>query len=500
MCTITIGSVVGTTMGGALTKITVTGTATDCAAVVVTIQCPGQKVTKQFPVSGGSFTAVFDAAALRPSECYCRGKIQVVVTCATDASCFDSLSGQLECEGADCPDVLVSAVPDPECEGGKLTVTLNAAAFGGGSPSAQWSYGDLTSGAPFVLSPGIHSETHDYPPGSYTATLNIAGCPSQTVAIDVECPPHGGCPDIVIWASPDTNACTGGKMDVALNAFNPGSETVAEWDFGDAVAAGVTLPAGGGTTLHHDYAPGTYTVTLTPKGCPPLQVTFTVPECPCPAFTVWADPDISACAGGKMDVALNAANPGSGVMTGSWDFGDSGGAGVSLPPGGTTIHHDYAAPGTYTATLHVKGCASLPVKFTLPECPGTPDRPEEPGGGDDGGDGGGDGSLCGLLCIAVALLAAMGLVAIALAWPAPVIAALHGLLAIVIIVYVINCGPCSLPYCLLAGVALFVITVIIFLFTQVAMPGVGAALIEAALIVVAALIGLALCASRRRRG
>lgn len=284
MCTLTITSVTGTG-SGTPTTITVAGTAADCDEVRVTLVCTtGLQITRNAPAAGGAWTVTFTAAdGLAAAGCRCRGDFRVVAECVGDSACTAERSGIVDCGQDECPSVLVNASVDPDCAVDLTrTVTLNSVHFGAAAPTAQWAYGDAASGTPFVLTGGvIHSETHDYTPGSYTATLQVAGCPPVSVAVAVDpCP----CPELLIMAAPDDTECDGGLMDVALSVSNPSPVTlVCEWEFTPGIFSG-SFPVVGPAivTRHFDYAPGTHTATLTVVGCPTKSVTFTVPPCPPP--------------------------------------------------------------------------------------------------------------------------------------------------------------------------------------------------------------------------
>ena len=89
---------------------------------------------------------------------------------------------------------------DDDCNpDGTRTVTFDTSITlsGPGTVQAQWDFGDGTSGVPFTIPPASHSETHNYAPGTYTATLRFlppADCTPQSFTIFVgQCPPD--CPE-----------------------------------------------------------------------------------------------------------------------------------------------------------------------------------------------------------------------------------------------------------------------------------------------------------------
>ncbi|HEX6750240.1 MAG TPA: hypothetical protein VF092_23305 [Longimicrobium sp.] len=283
-----------------------------------------------------------------------------------------------------CPDLPVSITVPPCCtklmasatvgecdESGKRPVTLVVQNAGSVSATPTWNYGDGHFGNPFTLAPGAtHTEQHSYlPPGPYTATLTVPGCPSQDINVEIP----GCCTELVVSATVGKCDKLGKRMVtlVAQNAQSLGSTSVvATWNYAGNAGTPFTLAPGATHTEQHLSLPGTYPATLTIPGCPPQSVTVKVPVC-CPAITVAAQ--VGKCnPDGTRTVTLHASNAGPPVSSIYWVFGQSPpqiGSPFSLGVG--TPHsenHDYA-PGTYTATLMVgEGCPGVPVTFTVEPC------------------------------------------------------------------------------------------------------------------------------------
>ncbi len=140
MCTIEITSVTGTGVGTPA-AITVSGTATDCNAVRVRINCSGGVAAQTVSVAAGAWAAVFDAGSGLPDECTCQGHIRVTadgIDTATGGACQDSFSGLVDCATGECPSsVTVTASIDPDSDTqGERTVTLIAVASTVANPPA----------------------------------------------------------------------------------------------------------------------------------------------------------------------------------------------------------------------------------------------------------------------------------------------------------------------------------------------------------------------------
>jgi hypothetical protein len=106
-----------------------------------------------------------------------------------------------------CPESLDISIDVGDCNpDGTRTVTFDSSISlaGPGTVQARWDFGDSTSGAPFSIPPVSHLETHNYAPGTYTATLQIlppADCRPFSFNIEV-----GQCPSE--WPAPSAPRST----------------------------------------------------------------------------------------------------------------------------------------------------------------------------------------------------------------------------------------------------------------------------------------------------
>ena len=181
-------------------------------------------------------------------------------------------------------------------------------------------------------------------------------------------------------ATPPTAAFTSTVNFLTVSADASGSSdpngpiSSYAWDFGDGTS-------GTGVTVQHAYAaPGTYTVRLTVqddtgnRATTSRAVTASAPPAnrpPVAAFTSSVN---------QLSAAFNAtgsSDPDGTVASYAWDFGD-GTAGT-----GATASHDYAAAGTYQATLTVTDNAGAtgrspsrsPLSRRPPRPPSSPPTP-----------------------------------------------------------------------------------------------------------------------------
>jgi hypothetical protein len=445
-CSMSITGVTGipATPGGSTTStIHVTGTltgvctpivlATGSFNVVVEVDCGAGPASTATRSSGGNW-AVDIATA-----CRCGANIVVRAYCATDPSCIDTFTGPLQCDAGDCPVGTVTVAAGACGSDGKRAVTLtaNLTAVPPGSVVGQWNYGDGTLGAAFVIpGPGSYTEgPHPYtPPGPFTAQLVFvlpAGCPPLTATVSGLQPCAGPpCPQIVSATASAAGVCNAdGTRTVSLNAtLSGGPAQTYHWEFGTPGGASATIDAtlpGATPAVSHDYpAPGagtsSYTATFTVTGPDPscvdtVAVAVDVAGCggPCPTVgNVIAA--VGACTpAGTRPVALDATVTGGGATEYRWDFGDGTSQVIDATVvGDPATSHDYAAPGSYTATITLRGPVGCPdgtasATFDVPAC----------GGGDDDDDDGGSG-LCGSLLFIVGALIAIATAAtiFTLAW------------------------------------------------------------------------------------
>jgi hypothetical protein len=234
-------------------------------------------------------------------------------------------------------------------------------------------------------------------------------------------------------------------------------------------ASGWTGPlatAGGGINLG---AAGTYTVSAAAvfsasSGLPTDATgavsctlvggaTFTLQACrntgTCPTVTgltvnSLTCADRSTGATGNLSITAVVNDPGGTAQSFEWDFGDPGAPGNQITTATPNATHSYAAPGIYVVAVTVRssdpncppnGSARFAASITVNACTSTP--PPPPGGG-----GGGGGSVLGcaiLLLISMVLMLAGTVVGIV--------------------------GACvGNPYVIIAGVAILVVGLILFIF------------------------------------
>lgn len=290
--------------------------------------------------------------------------------------------------GGSCPVVHPTPVIDPTCANGKHRVTLavDVNVPAGQTLVANWDYdGAGTLGPPIVVSAPAAgpaavttvSQDHNYLPGTYTATLHTTlptNCPDQTVTFTVPACPTDPCAleitaiDVIVGnCDPAT-----GKREVTATATVSGANSTDQyqWQWQAMVPSTTSLPAPQGLTQTHWYdAPGPVsnvtreTITLTAfrdLNCHhSLSVPVDIPGCgtACPQIdNLQLDAAAAPCTpdGSHRTVSLNASITGSGVNEYVWTFGD--GATQTIPGNaGPATTHDFAAPGTYTVDLEIKG-------------------------------------------------------------------------------------------------------------------------------------------------
>ena len=381
------------------TDLRVQGTLLGCPTDKVVISSTVTATTGPIPVDPytGGFVAVLPLTA----AVQCDEKIGVTAACATASGCVLIVSGDLEC---------------PACYGSSVAVSYGACT---GTPPLQpvtfsaeiaipvtsrtfyWDFGDGSTGSQFTIpnpppgtsaTPHPHVETHDYAPGSWTATLRVAGppfeCDEVKVLVVTSCdgPP---CPTVTAAPAAVAATCVNGKRSVSLPSIvvvpAGASNAILQWNYGDGTfGPAITVPAGttGQPPQTHDYLPGTYTAALTtvqPSNCPDATVTFTVPSCDCTLQIQSLTTQVGPCdpaTGQRLvsaTVALTNSDPAD-LFYWQWDAAPT--IGLSAAQGGTSQQHAYVAPGTgktpVTVTVTVvrgTGCvASKSTPLQLDGC------------------------------------------------------------------------------------------------------------------------------------
>ncbi len=265
------------------------------------------------------------------------GTYKVTVTDPTGCTATDSITiTQTACNPSPCTPVGTASftVVQPIC---------NPVQFNGTStniPSPSWNFGDPASGVNDTsTNPSTsHLFTHA---GWFTVTYggtDAGGCPvfaTQSVAVPLAA-------DFTYAGHCDSLHFTDLSTYLPPNAPSSWS-----WSFpgGSPSSANTQNP---GPIIYT--TPGTYNVTLTvSNGTCTVSVTKSVTVGGAPTGAITA-PSI-ACAG--TDISMTGS--GTGVVTWSWNFGDSATSAMQ------NTSHAYTSPGTYTITLTVSdsfGCSS----------------------------------------------------------------------------------------------------------------------------------------------
>jgi PKD repeat protein len=203
--------------------------------------------------------------------------------------------------------------------------------------ASRWDFGDG------IISTQT-SPTHTYAAaGSYTVTLVISGgggahSLTRAALINVSAPVQAE-----FSAAPQNGPA---PLQVQFSNLSSGGHTGSLWDFGDGLTSMLEAPT-------HTYAaPGSYPVWLRVEG--PGGSHTQVKE---DYITVY-DPvqaELSASpTGGAAPLAVEFTNLSRGDFTAvHWDFGDGVTSTLEAPT------HTYAAPGSYTVTLEVRGPGGL---------------------------------------------------------------------------------------------------------------------------------------------
>jgi hypothetical protein len=276
-CQIAIQQVVGQPLNGTfLDSITVTGTATGCSEVKVTINCRGNPISHQVSVLAGAWQAIFTGDDLKSTNCIECGNFSYPIT--VQASCADPGSlctpvtlplKEIPCASA-CPTIsqIVADVPPCSSDAGGWNVTFDAYINGSGVTTCLWNFGDGTNPTVGTLPQGgVATIQHLYAcAGSYSVSLTIlSNCEpnyasNDTLLLEL---PTCGCPHISAISS---NAAAGNPCawNFMAKVGEPYLDCIQNylWNFGDGNQQ-VTSTA----DATHTYGQsGSYAVTLTLQG------------------------------------------------------------------------------------------------------------------------------------------------------------------------------------------------------------------------------------------
>jgi hypothetical protein len=288
-CTVKIlAPVLGyTDASGNLVSLVISGTASNCDLVLITIDCDGPRQNATAKVSDGVWSTTIPLIP-RESQCDCDKSINIHVQCIS-GECRDDFSGSLQClPQSQCPNAYsdVDLIDSTEkCVGGKRMVTGKVVV----APTSAKPVGTTVKIDGTVV--GTHGISATPYPVPFTATLSAGSHMLTWEFSDPSCSGAGqtikvpaceGCPNIEVETT--EGPCRDGKRTVTVMATIP--------DQGVAVAAAIIH---GGKKIAQDSQTGAYTLTGSddfpggtntvtveisqPAGCQPTSTTFNVTPC-----------------------------------------------------------------------------------------------------------------------------------------------------------------------------------------------------------------------------
>lgn len=241
------------------------------------------------------------------------------------------------------PPVLGSVTCTPTAAQG-ATVTCSAAASDPGADTLTytWDFGDSSTGTGQAVS---HVYTAE---GTFTVTVTVTDQDGAFV--------KGTATVIISNGAPSTPVITvsqprqeGTPITFSASATDPGGDPLTyTWTFGDA-------GTGTGASLTHTYTDqGTYNVSVTasdPGGSKSTATTSVTVTNVAPTI-VSLSGDFSGNQGQTLSYSTVATDPGSDILTYTWDFGD--GTATQKGTDKTSVTHVYSSIGVYTLTLTVE--------------------------------------------------------------------------------------------------------------------------------------------------
>ncbi len=234
----------------------------------------------------------------------------------------------------------------PACLGG--SVTLSGSTTTPGVATYAWSgpNGFTSLQQNPVITPVIAATA-----GTYSVTVTVNGCSSTagTTTIAIGSPPNA-------LASNDGPDCIGNDIILSASTTSPGVATYA-WSGPNGFTSTNQNPTLTGLTA---IMAGDYIVTITIGGCASAPATTTVVVNPAPNAT--ASNNGPVCLGGN--VTLNASTTTPGIATYQWS-GPGGFSSTSATPNINGV--GLAQLGTYSVTITVNGCASVPATTDIVE-------------------------------------------------------------------------------------------------------------------------------------
>lgn len=285
-CSITITSV--TASGPAATPtVTVSGTASECPSVVVTLTCGSFETSATVPVTSGSFTATFGN-----TQCPCAGAFTATATCSADPACSTTISGTVDCPA--CPSITTELTIGGCTTDGLRTVTLAVTVTplpGTGTVWTQieWAPG-VFAGATSSLA---YAATHEYSTGIPHDPVVHVLLPTGCAPLSVTVPPLEACvvcPTISLSSSIG-DCTTDGLRMVSVAAVFTGATTPVQYRWVvdtvpgliQSVAAGLSPPPLNpalATSMAHQIG----IEIVSPAGCAPAEIMIG-PLAPCGPIT-----------------------------------------------------------------------------------------------------------------------------------------------------------------------------------------------------------------------
>jgi hypothetical protein len=391
-CSFTVTSVVPTISStGQITALDVQGTASftppnSCTTVDLRIICgPVVVASATAPISTtGTWSHHFASVPQGLASC-CDKDVVVSVSCGGCPA--QQFQVPMHCK---CPSLGgVVCYSEPCRPDGTVLLTFSGQLMGlGGSSSVtlQWTFDGPPVGPAAVLtSPGTVSG-HLVVPGdgqAHTLALTVAspaGCPPVQITVQLpdcsvpKCPSLGAIVCNIEPCRPDgTVLLTFSGHLLSLGSY---SSVTLEWIFGTTHLGQSTWTSPGAPSgqliVPGDGQPHTLTLNvLNPQGCPPVQITVQLPQCPPPCPVIAIHATVGECnAHGTRPVTITATLTGSsasapvnGMMTTPCGPVSNSGVGT-LTLSQTCI----LGPGTYTVTVFSGDCPPKKYTFKVEDC------------------------------------------------------------------------------------------------------------------------------------
>jgi len=272
------------------------------------------------------------------------GSYTVTVTVSDDASppATDSASLTVLVENV-APTGLTLSIPSGN-ESELLSMSASATDSGNDVITYSWDFGDGTATA--IGAAVTHTYTND---GLFTVTVTASDGDGGTVSGSAVATIANLNPSISSLPG-DFSGDEGSVLNWSVVASDPGIADVLtySWDFGDGSAA----VSGASPNASHSYSDeGSYTLVLTvtddalPAGTDSVSLIVLIANV---APTLLTQVVPSGDEGEVLVMTASGQDPGSDVLTYTWDFGDG-----STLVVGTLVTHAYADEGSYTVSLSV---------------------------------------------------------------------------------------------------------------------------------------------------